>query len=89
MSGISQGTVVIEASSTSGAKMQARLALEHGKKVFLLQSLVEAHEWARGYAGRPGAVVVHTVDDVVTTLLPAERLQAAEARRQQLSIPYL
>ena len=35
MSGIAQGTVVIEASSTSGAKMQARLALEHGKKVFL------------------------------------------------------
>ena len=34
-SGISQGTVVIEASSTSGARMQARLAYEHGKRVFL------------------------------------------------------
>jgi DNA processing protein len=35
-----QGTVVIEASKTSGAKMQARLAIEHGKKVFLLRHLV-------------------------------------------------
>jgi DNA processing protein len=32
MSGIAQGTVVIEASCTSGAKLQARIALEHGKK---------------------------------------------------------
>lgn len=39
-SGLSQGTVVIEASRTSGAKMQARLALEHGKKVFLVKKLV-------------------------------------------------
>jgi DNA processing protein len=32
-SGIGHGTVVIGASSTSGAKMQARLALEHGEQV--------------------------------------------------------
>ncbi len=47
MSGISQGSVVIEAGSTSGAKMQARLALEHGKKVFLISSLVTSQPWAR------------------------------------------
>lgn len=41
--GISQGTVVIEASRTSGAKMQARLAHEHGKAVFLIRTLVSAH----------------------------------------------
>ncbi|MBX6388665.1 MAG: DNA-protecting protein DprA [Frankia sp.] len=89
MSGMSQGTVVIEASSTSGAKMQARLALEHGKRVYLLRSLVDGHEWARRYASRPGAVVVDNVEDVVTTLLPLERIQAADSRRQQLAIPYL
>ena len=43
-SGMSQGTVVIEASATSGAKMQARLAIEHGKQVFLLHSLVAERE---------------------------------------------
>jgi DNA processing protein len=38
MSGMGQGTVVIEAFKTSGAKLQARLAIEHGKKVFLLRT---------------------------------------------------
>ena len=46
-SGLSQGTVVIEATKTSGAKMQARLALEHGKKVFLVKSLVTDQQWAK------------------------------------------
>lgn len=64
MSGVALGTVVIEASHTSGAKMQARFALEHGRPVFLLESLLR-HEWAREYADRPGAHVVGRVDDVI------------------------
>jgi DNA processing protein len=64
MSGLALGTVVIEASHTSGAKMQARFALEHGRPVFLLESLLE-HEWARDYAERPGAHVVGGADDVI------------------------
>jgi DNA processing protein len=64
MSGLALGTVVIEASHTSGAKMQARFALEHGRPVFLLESLLE-HEWAREYAERPGAHVVGGADDVI------------------------
>jgi DNA processing protein len=46
MSGLSQGTVVIEASSTSGAKMQAQAALRHAKTVFLLRSLATEQPWA-------------------------------------------
>jgi DNA processing protein len=49
MSGLSQATVVVEAGATSGARMQARIALEHGRSVFLLRSLVAAHDWARKY----------------------------------------
>jgi DNA processing protein len=85
MSGIAQGTVVIEASSTSGAKMQARLALEHGKKVFLLRSLVDSYSWAAKYAARPGATVVEAVDDVIDALLPIDRIRAADARREQVT----
>ena len=70
MSGMAQGSVVIEANATSGAKMQARLALEHHRKVFLLRSLVEDYEWARRYSRRAGAVVVDTVEDVVRELRP-------------------
>jgi len=41
MSGLSLGTVVVEASSTSGAKMQARLALDHGKRALLRRLRLE------------------------------------------------
>lgn len=48
--------------------MQARLCLEHGKRLFLIRSLVLHEEWARRYAERPGAIVVESVDDVVGIL---------------------
>jgi DNA processing protein len=64
MSGLALATVVIEASQTSGARMQARLALEHGRPVFLQSSLLE-HEWARGYAERPGTYVVRDPGEIV------------------------
>ncbi len=72
-SGVAVGTVVIEASSTSGAKMQARLALEHGKRLFLIRSLVLREEWAQRYAERRGAAVVATVDDVLAVLDAEQR----------------
>lgn len=78
MSGMGVGTVVIEASKTSGAKMQARLALEHGKRLFLINTLVMREEWAQRYAQHPGAAVIDSVDDVVDVLAalaqPVEQL---------------
>lgn len=67
-SGIAMGTVIIEASGASGARMQARLALEHGKRLFLVEPLVLQEQWARDYARQPGATVVKSVDDVVAVL---------------------
>lgn len=64
MSGFALATVVIEASHTSGAKMQARFALEHGRPVFLLASLME-HPWARECAQRPGTYVVDSASEVI------------------------
>jgi DNA processing protein len=78
MSGMALGTVVIEASPTSGAKMQARLALEHGKRLFLVKSLVTHENWAQRYAKHPGATVVDDVEDVLEVLVamaqPIEQL---------------
>jgi DNA processing protein len=89
-SGISQGTVVIEASSTSGAKMQARLAIEHGKKVFLVRSLVTSQRWARDYVSRRGAIEVAEVDEVTARLAPPERVrQATEQQHTQLTLALL
>jgi DNA processing protein len=61
MSGLSLATVVIEAGETSGAKMQARIALEHGRSVFLLSSLVAEHDWAKRYV-QEGAHSTHAVE---------------------------
>lgn len=85
MSGMGQGTVVIEATATSGAKMQARLALEHGKKVFLLKSLVTAQPWARGYLKR-GAIEVSEVADIVAHLRQAAEIRERSRHLLQLSL---
>jgi DNA processing protein len=86
-SGIGQGTVVIEASSTSGAKMQARLAIEHGKTVFLIKSLVLPQKWAQDYVKRHGRriVVVESVDDVMAHLRPVEQIEELTSQRRQLA----
>jgi DNA processing protein len=67
-SGMALGTVVVEAHGRSGARMQARLCLEHGKRLFLVRSLVLHEEWAQRYTERPGAMVVESVDVVVDLL---------------------
>ncbi|MEV8512862.1 DNA-processing protein DprA [Dactylosporangium sp. NPDC051484] len=64
MSGYAAATVVIEAAYQSGARMQARLALQHGRPVVLIDSLL-VHDWARDYATRPGVMVVRTVEQLL------------------------
>ena len=88
-SGLSQGTVVIEASSTSGAKMQARLALEHGKKVFLIQSLVTDQKWATTYVQKRGAIEVSDVEEVTRHLASPDRIRRVQEQRQQLTLSLL
>jgi DNA processing protein len=73
-SGMGQGTIVVEASKTSGARLQARLAIEHGKHAFLLQSLLDDHEWARDFALKEGAVVVSEVGEVLRYLRDPAKL---------------
>ena len=77
-SGISQGTVVIEASRTSGAKMQARLAYEHGKSVFLVSSLVAAQDWAQDMINSRHAIAVSHVDDIASRIVAAGRLREVD-----------
>lgn len=88
-SGLSQGTVVIEASSASGARMQARLALEHGKKVFLLRSLVADQQWAQDYVAKRGAVEVADVADVTSQLASRDRIRLRVGQEQQLEFDLL
>lgn len=82
MSGIAQGTAVIEATSTSGAKMQARLALEHGKRAFLLRTLVTEQPWAQRYVAERGAIEVADVDDIIKWLAAPNRIREVTEQRQ-------
>jgi DNA processing protein len=75
MSGIALATVVVEAGNTSGARMQARFALEHGRPVFLVRALLE-HEWAQQYATRPGTYIVDDAADVIAHM---DRLTSFDA----------
>jgi DNA processing protein len=75
MSGLALATVVIEASYTSGSRMQARLALAHGRPVFLMESLLD-QDWARQCAARSGTHVVRRPADVTAVI---ERLTSSGA----------
>jgi DNA processing protein len=68
MSGIALATVVVEASHTSGARMQARLALAQGRPVFLVKDLVDTQPWARQTAARPGTHVVGQPREITDAL---------------------
>jgi DNA processing protein len=74
MSGMSLGTVIVEACHTSGARVQARLALAQGRPVFLLEALLE-QDWAKELATRAGTHVVKAPGEIVATI---ERLTASE-----------
>lgn len=74
MSGLARATIVVEAGNMSGARMQARLAIEHGKPAFLLSSLLR-HKWAQTYAeSRPNTYVVDSGEEVIAHL---ERLYSS------------
>jgi DNA processing protein len=80
-SGLSQGTIVVEASGTSGSRMQARLAAEQGKQVWLLRSLVDEFDWAREFAERrPSEVrVVERTEDILDQVVDAQAIAEAAA----------
>lgn len=67
MSGFASATVVIEAGMKSGARMQARLALQHGRPVLLMDQLRQ-HEWARNIGERPGAHFVSSIEEIIAIL---------------------
>lgn len=65
MSGYGIATVVVEAGEQSGARIQARMAVEHGRPVILTDMVVERNEWAKRLVGRPGVFVASSADEVI------------------------
>jgi DNA processing protein len=87
-SGISQGTVVIEATSRSGARMQARIALDHGKKVFVIRSLVASQAWARDYVENRGAIEVTGAGEVSARLAAPQQVRRRIQQQRQLALSF-
>jgi len=65
MSGYGRATIVVEAGETSGARIQARVGVEHGRAVILRDRVVRANEWAAALQYRSGVHVVSGVDEVL------------------------
>lgn len=65
MSGYGRATVVVEAGEKSGARAQARLAVEHGRPVVLTDQVLACNEWARRLIDRPGVFSAATLVEVM------------------------
>jgi DNA processing protein len=84
MSGYGLATVVVEAGEHSGARAQARMAVEHGRPVILTDLVVNKNLWARELVGRPGVYVASGLRDVMEAidgLISGESLIDADLRR--------
>ncbi len=69
MSAITKATIIIEASDTSGTLIQARAAINQGRKLFILQSCFEKTSitWPAKFE-KMGAIRVKTYDDIINNL---------------------
>lgn len=65
MSGYGIATVVVEAGELSGARAQARMAVEHGRPVILTDLVVSKNTWAQALVNRPGVRVAEGLADVM------------------------
>lgn len=64
MSGYGIATVVVEAGEHSGARIQARMAVHHGRPVILTDLVANGTEWGRDLLDRPDVYLASSIGDV-------------------------
>jgi DNA processing protein len=69
MAALSEATVIVEASETSGTLTQARACIQQGRKLFILDSCFEneAITWPRKFEAK-GAVRIRSVEQILSVL---------------------
>ncbi len=76
MSGYGQATIVVEAGEHSGARIQARQAVAHGRPVILTDLVVKATNWSTDLIGQPG---VHVAGSTAEIMEIAENMASSSA----------
>lgn len=85
MCGLSIATVIVEAGETSGALYQAKACIDEGRKLFIMQSLLEnkALTWPAKYIDK-GAIILKDVETLLEHLKTA--LEGQDEKTLQLSV---
>jgi len=81
MSAYGRATIVFEAGEKSGARIQARLAVAHGRPVILMDSVVRGTDWGARLQGQPGVLVAN---DPGHAIAHVERIVRNEVQISQL-----
>ena len=68
MSGFGRATIVVEAGEHSGARIQARKAVSHGRPVILTDLVVKTNKWPADLVGRPGVHVVAGTAEIMSVV---------------------
>jgi DNA processing protein len=87
MSGYGLATVVVEAGERSGARIQARIAVEHGRPVILTDLVVKRNPWARALMVRPGVHRADGLEDVMQILRSLDHRRVAVAAALRTLLP--
>lgn len=69
MAGMTLATVIVEAHATSGTRIQARHALEYGRKVILFERVLK-EPWAQALAQQSGVEIVAGPDELAAAVAP-------------------
>jgi DNA processing protein len=87
MSGFGRATIVVEAGEHSGARIQARKAVGHGRPVILTDLVVAANKWPADLIGEPGvhvasstAQIMSLVEDIAAGPRMVDELLAAATK---------
>lgn len=88
MSGYGRATIVVEAGEHSGARIQARKAVGHGRPVIFTDLVVAANKWPGELLGQPGvhvarstAEIMALVEDIVAGPETVDELLAAATKK--------